>query len=55
MYNRAQKERASLCQRIFAKQNKYYALKPKAFNMFDQDRDGIIGLEDLKDVYATLG
>lgn len=27
----------------------------QVFNMFDQDRDGVIGLEDLKEINASLG
>jgi len=27
----------------------------KAFNLMDQDRDGSISLDDLKEVYASLG
>jgi Ca2+-binding EF-hand superfamily protein len=27
----------------------------QAFNLMDQDRDGTISLDDLKEVYASLG
>jgi len=27
----------------------------KAFNMFDQDRDGTISADDLKEIYSSLG
>ncbi len=30
-------------------------INKKAFNMFDQDRDGVIGLDDLKEICISLG
>ena len=27
----------------------------KAFNLMDQDRDGTVSMDDLKEVYASLG
>ena len=27
----------------------------EAFGLFDQDRDGVISVDDLKEVYASLG